>query len=133
LHALLPTKGLISEHGWNPLNCAVLDLEEIRQTQIVEDEPASFIPSIQTPQSTSVDASPTIVHENLNISKGLAGAVVTDVLQYVVKQKCVQENLQQRYIQANLLKKELSDGKQRLTTGNLFKSNKVPLDAEVRC
>eukprot|EP00549_Striatella_unipunctata_P002607 CAMPEP_0118708334 /NCGR_PEP_ID=MMETSP0800-20121206/21812_1 /TAXON_ID=210618 ORGANISM="Striatella unipunctata, Strain CCMP2910" /NCGR_SAMPLE_ID=MMETSP0800 /ASSEMBLY_ACC=CAM_ASM_000638 /LENGTH=116 /DNA_ID=CAMNT_0006611481 /DNA_START=401 /DNA_END=748 /DNA_ORIENTATION=- len=76
------------------------------------DSERPFQPT-QTLQSAAFfNPSTTNKERNINVSQGLAGETLTDVLQYV--------------------KQELLDGKQKMTAGNLFKSNKVILDLEIR-
>ena len=111
----------IADRGWNPLNRALIFNTEILKTKIfniVDDNtvPASprniftgdqsgisVITSTSSVTSTS-SAARSRVSQNLNLTSGSAGTIITDLLQYAMKEEGVNGNLKKRYAEGKILR-----------------------------
>ena len=100
----------ISDRGWNPLNQALLLNTEILKTNIVEivdDDTVTASPrniftgyqsviSLMT-STSSVASTSSATHSRvsatLNLTSGSAVTIITDLLQYAMKEEDVDENL----------------------------------------
>ena len=67
----------------------------------------------------------------LNFTSGLAGKIITDLLQYAMKEEGVNENLKKRYAEGKMLRGEIFEGKKRVTSRLLFKASQLGLDSNV--
>ena len=57
------------------------------------------------------------VDQTLNLTSGSAGTIITDLLQYAMKEEGVNENLKKRYAEGKILRGEIFEGKNRVTAG----------------
>ena len=62
---------------------------------------------------------------------GLAGTIITDLLQYAMNEEGVNESLKKRYAEGKMLQGEIVEGKRRVTAGLLFKTSQLGLDSTV--
>ena len=149
-------KKAIAERGWGPLNRALLMDKDILKTRVELEKTevaTATIKQILTPSpsgppttievvidgSTVVSdltaATPlpnTINPATLNLSYGFSGKILTDVMQYAMKNEKTTANLAKRYEEGKTLRDSLlSQSNKRLTAGSLFRSNRVALDSEV--
>ena len=59
------------------------------------------------------------------------GTIITDLLQYSMKEGGVKNNLKKRYAEGKMLRGEIFEGKERVTSGILFKASRLGLDSNV--
>ena len=128
-------KKAISQHGWNPLNRALLVHPEIIKTKpkVIEIDDRLETTTMSTATTTTTtDSLPFTQQSSLNFKDGYSGLIFTDVLQNALKEKCVYENLKKRYAKAKVVKNALDkDNNKRFSAGTVFKSGKVCLDNEI--
>ena len=111
----------IADRGWNPLNRAFLFNTEVLKTNIFEifdDNTVTATPRnifigdqsvISSMTSTSSVASTSSatrigVAQTLNLKCGSAGTIITNLLQYAMKEEGVNNNLKKRYAEGNILR-----------------------------
>ena len=61
----------------------------------------------------------------------VTGTIITDILQYALKEVGVSDNLKKRYEEGKILRGEIFEGKKRATSGLLFKASQLGLDSNV--
>ena len=71
------------------------------------------------------------VAQTLNLKFGLASTIITDLIQYAMKEEDVNDNLKKRYAECKILRGEIFEGKNRVTAGLLFKASQLGLDSNV--
>ena len=71
------------------------------------------------------------VAQTLNLTSGSEGTIITDLLQYSMKEEGVNENLKKHYAEGKILRGEIFEGKKRVTSGLIFKAYKLGLDINV--
>ena len=93
----------------------------------------SVISSIFSTSSVASTSTATChrVNQTLNLTSGLVGTIITDMLQYSLKEEGVNNNLKKRYAEGNIFRGEIFEGKRRLTAGLLFKASQLGLDSNV--
>ena len=126
----------IADRGWNPLNRALLLNKEVIKTKIFEIVDNNTVPAsprniftgdqsvITSIYSTSSVASTSTATcrrftQTLNLTSGLAGTIITDMLQYALKEEGVNENLKKRYAGGKILRGEIFEGKKRVKASQL--------------
>ena len=67
----------------------------------------------------------------LNLTTGIAGDFLTDLLQDAIKKEHVQKNLDHCCVVGKALRKQVDECKQRMTAGFLFKNGHIVLDNKV--
>ena len=114
----------IADRGWNPLNRALLFNTQVIKRNIVEiidDNTVTANPrniftgdqSVISPMTSTSSVSSTStatrsrVDQMLNLKCGLAGTIITDMLQYAMKEEGVNENLEKRYEKGKMLRGEI--------------------------
>ena len=138
----------ISDRDWNPLNRALIFNTEVLKTNIVDivdndtvladprniftgdKSVISYISSTSSVASTST-ATCRRVTQTLNLTSGLAGTIINDMLQYALKEEGVNDNLKKRYAEGKILRGEIFEGKKTVTAGLLFKASPLCLDNNV--
>ena len=110
----------IADRVWNPLNRALLFNAEVLKTKIAEIVENDTVPTdprniftgdqsvVSSISSTSSVASTSTatcrrVTQTLNLTSGSAGTIITDMLQYALKEVGVNDNLKKRYAEGNIL------------------------------
>ena len=110
----------IADRGWNPLNRALLLNTEVLKTKIVKivdndtdtasprnifTGDQSVISLMNTTSSVASTSSTECsrVAQTLNLTSGLAGTIITDILQYAIKEEGVNENIKKRYSEGKIL------------------------------
>ena len=143
-----PNKIAIARRGWGPLNRALLTNKEILKTKISainvdEDQPSFQLPStsenllvldmgsLVSSDLTGTTASAEKLANTLNLSIGISGSIVTDALQYAMKECSVHSNMDRRYTDGKTLQKQMEGSHKRMTAGKIFRSGKTGLDKEV--
>ena len=117
--------------GWNPLNCALLCHTEVLKTKLDEiDVDETHSTSALTIESDISDLTYITIAsvDSLNLTTGIAGDFLTDLLQDSIKNKHVQKNLDHRYVVGKDLRTQVDECKQRMTAGLLFKNGHIVLD-----
>ena len=71
------------------------------------------------------------VTQTLNFTYGSAGTIITDTIQYALKEEGVNDNLKKRYAEVKILRGEIFEGNKRVTAGLLFKASQLDLDSNV--
>ena len=71
------------------------------------------------------------VSQTLNLKFGSAGTIITDLIQYAMKEEGGNNNLEKSYAEGNILRGEIFEGKKRVTAGLLFKASQLGLDINV--
>ena len=61
--------------------------------------------------------------DSLNLTTGIAGDLLTDLLQDTIKNEHVQKNLDHRYVVGKALRTQVDECKQRLTAAFIFKTD----------
>ena len=79
--------------------------------------------SMLTEQSLSVLS-------DLNLSEGLAGSFLTDLIQYLIRQEFLKKNFCER-LETGRTIQEMLEKVTRLTAGQVFKAGTCALDSEV--
>ena len=127
----------IADRGWNPLNRALLLNTEVLKTKIVkivdydtETEPPRNIFTGDQSVISSISSTSSVA-QTLNLTSGSAGTIITDMLQYALKEVGVCDNLKKRYEEGKKIRGELFEGKKRVTAGLLFKASQLGLDTDV--
>ena len=69
--------------------------------------------------------------QTLNLKSGSTGTIITDMLQYALKEIGVNENLKKCCAEGKILRGEIFEGKNRGTAGLLFKASQLGLDSDV--
>ena len=90
----------------------------------------SLMTSTRSVASTS-SATRIRVSQTLNLTSGSVGTIITDLLQYTMKEEGVNENIKERYAEGEMLRGEIFEGKKRVTAGILFKASQLGLDSNV--
>ena len=108
--------------GWNPLNRALLLHPEI--------EKAKSHDSISTLTNSDSSGSNVLDPNMLNISRGKSNEVITDIVQYYVRNDKANANFKKRKLEGESLASKIKDSK-RLTAGVLFNAGHVGCDEEV--
>ena len=90
----------------------------------------SSMTSTSSVASTS-SATRSRVAQTLNLTSGSAGTIITDMLQYALKEEGVNDNLKKRYAEGKILRGEIFEGKKRVTAGLLFKVSQLSLGSNV--
>ena len=117
-------KRAIAERGWNPLNRALLLHKEVmktkKKTAVSPIEVSEESLGDETPRTTSSFSStstspptPSVVKnldaKYLNVSSGFAGTCVVDILQYAIKKKAIEENLNKREQEGTSFEESVKD------------------------
>ena len=71
------------------------------------------------------------VAQTLNLTSGSEGTIITDLLQYSMKEEGVNENLKKSYSEGKILQGKIFEGKKRVTSGLLFKASHLGLESNV--
>ena len=71
------------------------------------------------------------VAQTLNLNFGLASTIITDLIQYAMKEEDVNDSLKKRYAECKILRGEIFEGKNRVTVGLLFKASQLGLESNV--
>ena len=90
----------------------------------------SLMTSTSSVASTS-SATRSRVAQTLNLTSGSAGTLITDMLQYAMKEEGVNDHIKKRYAEVKMPRGEIFEGKKRVTAGLLFKSSQLGLASNV--
>ena len=71
------------------------------------------------------------VAQTLNLKFGLASTIITDLIQYAMKEEDVNDNLKKRYAECKIIWGEIFEDKNRVTAKLLFKASQLGLDSNV--
>ena len=110
----------IADRGWNPLNRALLLNTEVLKKNIFDivdndtfpEAPRniftgdqSVISSISSTSSVASTSTTTCrrVTQTLNLTSGSAGTIITDMLQYALKEVGVNDNIKKRYEEGKII------------------------------
>ena len=93
----------------------------------------SVISSMNSTSSSELTYSATHsrVSQTLNLTSRPPVTIITDLPQYAMKEKGVNENIRKLYAEGNLLRGDIFEGKKRVTAGLLFKESQLGLDSNV--
>ena len=142
------TQHAIADRGWNPLNQTLLFNTQVSKTKIVEIVDKNTVTttprniftgdkSVISPMTSTSSVSSTSsatrsrVAQMLNLKCGLAGTIITDLLQYAMKEEGVNKNLKKRFAEGKMFREEIVVGKRRVTAGLLFKASQLGLGSNV--
>ena len=140
----------ISERGWNPLNRNLLTHPEVisyrlstehylqspTHSSIISITMSTSNRSMESSQqqsqvsSNEISTNSQVDIQDLNLERGYAGTVITDILQDALKSQQCLANLEQRKVTGKTLYDAHDEGK-RLTAGLMFDHDKVMLDLDV--
>ena len=114
------TQHAIADREWNPLNRALIFkhrflkeilLRSLTTIQLPQPQQNIFTgdQSVISPMTSEISvasissATRSRVAQTFNLKCGLAGTIITDLLQYVMKEEGVNENPKKRYAEGNML------------------------------
>ena len=67
----------------------------------------------------------------LNLAFWFSGTIITDLLQYAMKEEGVNNNLKNIYAEGKILRGEMSEGNKRVTSRLIFKAYQIGLDSDL--
>ena len=121
----------IGRRGWNPLNRALLCHPEVLKTKLdaidVDDTHSTSALTIESDISDLTSSTIASV-DSLNLTTGIAGDLLTDILQDTNKKEHIQKNLDHSYVVGKALRTQDDECKQRMKAGFLLKNGHIVLD-----
>ena len=110
----------IGRRGWNPLNRALLCHKEVFKTKLdaidVSDTHSTSALTIESDISNLTSSTIASV-DSLSLTTGIAGDLLTDILQDAIKKEHVHKNLDHHYVVGKALRTQVNECKQRMTAG----------------
>ena len=137
-------RNAIAERGWNPMNRALLhhpsiqktnpqatqplpDTNNLEQARVRTDEEEDRTTLEINERTISIQACQTTVNvpvstvNSLNLTSGLAGEYMTDLLMFARSKERMKENIKKRVSEQASFAEKTKDAKQRTSPGQLFK------------